>query len=99
MNLFNKILKITVLLFITALPVVLNAQSNVVVVDQMMNFPDPVENEIKLEADKVYKIQGIIDIGDNYINTNGASLIGNAGGKDGILSRVKGAVLRSQDVM
>ena len=70
--------------------------SNVINVYSVTDFPAPVEYEIKLDPEKAYFVNGGINIGDNYISLNGASLQGRDPGKDRIISSCKGAVLRSR---
>ena len=72
--------------------------ANIVYVDAIGDFPSPQNGGITLNPSKVYIISGSVDIGQNYINVNGAGLKGIDPGKDRIISAVKGAVLRSQDL-
>ncbi len=72
--------------------------ANIVYVDAIGDFPSPQNGGITLNPSKVYIISGSVDIGQNYINVNGAGLKGLDPGKDRIISAVKGAVLRSQDL-
>jgi len=70
-------------------------QGNIVHVYALQDFPEPIEGVITLNGEKVYKISGLINIGTNYINLNGAALSGTFPEKDGILGSVDGAILRS----
>ena len=72
--------------------------ANIVYVDAIGDFPSPQNGGITLNPSKVYIISGSVDIGQNFINLNGAGLKGLDPGKDRIISAVKGAVLRSQDL-
>lgn len=74
------------------------ATYNVVEVHSMMDLPKPINGEIPLLANKVYVFSGFVDITPYYLNLNGAGLKGNDPSKDGVMSAVKGAVLRSTDV-
>lgn len=69
-----------------------------VVVNDMKDFPAPFQGVIKLRPDKMYVISGVVNIGSNAINLNGAGLRGHDPGKDFIMSSVNGAVLRSTGV-
>lgn len=71
-------------------------KGNYVDVYELKDFPDPEAGAIKLEGDKVYVVHGLIDIGANYIELNGASIQGIDPQKDGIISATKGGVLRSR---
>jgi hypothetical protein len=72
--------------------------AGIVYVDAMGDFPSAQNGGITLNPSKVYIISGSVDIGQNYINLNGAGLRGLDPGKDRIISAVKGAVLRSNDM-
>ncbi len=72
--------------------------ANVVFVDAIGDFPGPQNGGITLNPSKVYIICGSVDIGQNYINMNGAGIRGLDPTKDRLISVVKGAVLRSQDL-
>ena len=72
--------------------------ANIVYVDAIGDFPSPQNGGITLNPAKVYIISGSVDIGQNYINLNGAGVRGFDPTKDRIISAVKGAVLRSQDL-
>lgn len=72
--------------------------TNIVYVDAIGDFPNAQNGAILLNPSKVYIIVGSVDIGQNYINLNGAGVRGFDPTKDRIISAVKGAVLRSQDL-
>lgn len=72
--------------------------ANIVYVDAVGDFPSQQNGGITLNPSKVYIIVGSVDIGQNYINMNGAGIRGLDPTKDRIISAVKGAVLRSQDL-
>jgi hypothetical protein len=72
--------------------------ANIVYVDAVGDFPAQQNGGITLNSSKVYIISGSVDIGQNYININGAGIRGLDPTKDRIISAVKGAVLRSQDM-
>jgi hypothetical protein len=72
--------------------------TNLVYVHALADLPAPSGNAITLDATKMYVFSGIVNISPNYLNLNGASLRGNDPGKDGVLSMVSGAVLRSTGV-
>ena len=74
-------------------------EGNVVYVKELKDFPAPFQGVIKLLPTKMYIVSGLINIGTNAINLNGAGLKGMDPGKDGVISSVVGAVLRSRDVM
>ncbi|MEY4539417.1 MAG: hypothetical protein RLZZ306_1174, partial [Bacteroidota bacterium] len=68
--------------------------ANIVYVDAIGDFPSPQNGGITLNPSKVYIISGSVDIGQNYINLNGAGVRGLDPTKDRIISAAKGAVLR-----
>lgn len=72
--------------------------ASIVYVDALGDFPSQQNGAITLNPSKVYIISGSVDIGQNYINMNGAGIRGLDPTKDRIISAVKGAVLRSQDL-
>ena len=72
--------------------------ANIVYVDAVGDFPPQQNGGITLNPAKVYIVSGSVDIGQNYINVNGAGIRGLDPTKDRIISAVKGAVLRSQDM-
>jgi hypothetical protein len=74
------------------------AISNVVNVLSTLDLPYVSENAITLDPARVYIFSGMVDISPNYIKLNGASVRGNDPTKDGVMSTVSGAVLRSLDV-
>ncbi|GAA4032977.1 hypothetical protein GCM10022409_16600 [Hymenobacter glaciei] len=72
--------------------------TNLVHVYSMADLPAPAGNAITLDASKMYVFSGIVNISPNYLNLNGANLRGTDPSKDGVLSMVSGAVLRSTGV-
>lgn len=74
-----------------------NPNSSVVEVNSLSNLPAPSGGAITLVPGKMYSFSGLVNIGANYLNLNGASLRGNNPVTDGILSTVSGAILRSTD--
>lgn len=74
-----------------------SANSNLVYVYSLADLPTPSSNTITLDATKMYVFSGMIDISPNYIVMNGAGLRGTDSQKDGVMSSVTGAVLRSTD--
>ena len=68
--------------------------SNLVYVYSLADLP-PVTTGIVLDPTKMYVFSGVVNIGSNFININGAGLRGTDPQKDMILSNVSGAVLRS----
>ncbi len=75
-----------------------NPLSNLVYVYSLADLPAPSGNAITLDATKMYIFSGIVSISPNYLNLNGAGLRGTDPAKDGVLSTVSGAVLRSTGV-
>lgn len=73
-------------------------ESNLVFVYSLADLPAPNGSEILLDATKVYIFSGTINISPYYRNLNGAGLKGTDPTKDGIMSSVSGAILRSTDV-
>jgi hypothetical protein len=69
--------------------------SNLVYVYSMADLPVPAGTAITLDATKMYIFSGIVNISPNYIVMNGAGLRGTDPQKDGVMSTVSGAVLRS----
>ncbi|OBX24723.1 hypothetical protein A9996_13565 [Gelidibacter algens] len=69
--------------------------SNLVYVYSLTDLPTPVSGGITLDGNKMYVFSGMVNIGVNYININGAGLRGTDPQKDMIVSNVNGAVLRS----
>lgn len=72
--------------------------SNIVYVSSLTDLPTPVGNSINLEATKMYIFSGVVNISPNFLNLNGASLRGTDPARDGVMSSVGGAVLRSTNV-
>ena len=69
--------------------------SSVVNVNSLADLPAPAGGVITLVPGKIYSFSGLVDIGSNYLNLNGASLRGNNPVGDGVTSAVSGAILRS----
>ncbi len=72
-----------------------SASSNLVSVYSLSDLPTPASGGITLDATKMYVFSGMVDISPNYITINGAGLRGTDPQKDGVMSSVSGAVLRS----
>lgn len=72
--------------------------SNLVYVYSLSDLPAPSGAGITLVANKMYVFSGIVNISPNYLNLNGAGLRGTDPAKDGVMSTVSGAVLRSTGV-
>ena len=72
--------------------------SNIVYVSSLTDLPTPVGNGITLDATKMYIFSGVVNISPNFLNLNGASLRGTDPARDGVMSSVGGAVLRSTNV-
>jgi len=66
-------------------------------VSDLGDLPAPVGGVIKLDGRRAYYFSGLVNIGTNAINVNGAALRGHHAGVDGIFSAVNGAILRSKD--
>jgi hypothetical protein len=82
---------------LTANTISAQSKTNVVEVGSITDLPAATSaGEIKLNPFNVYVIHGMVDLGVNYININGAGLKGIDPGKDGFVSKVDGAVLRSK---
>jgi hypothetical protein len=75
-----------------------NALDNMVRVFSLADLPTPAAGAITLDASKVYVFSGLVNITPNYINMNGAGLEGIDPAKDGVMSSVSGAILRSSGV-
>jgi hypothetical protein len=69
--------------------------TTVVNVYSLADLPKPVGNVITLASGKMYSFFGLVNIGTNYIDLNGAALRGNNPVTDGIMSSTSGAILRS----
>jgi hypothetical protein len=81
----------------TANTISAQSKTNVVEVGGIADLPPASSTgEIKLNPFSVYVIHGMVDLGVNYININGAGIRGVDPGKDGFVSKVEGAVLRSK---
>lgn len=72
--------------------------NNYVYVYSLDDLPTPSGGAITLNANKMYIFSGIINISPNYLNLNGANLRGIDPARDGVMSTVSGAVLRSTGV-
>lgn len=72
--------------------------SNLVYVYSLSDLPTPSGDAITLNPAKMYVFSGFVNISPNYININGAGLRGTDPSRDGVLSNVSGAVLRSTDL-
>jgi hypothetical protein len=72
-----------------------SAPSNLVYVYSLADLPTPASGGITLDATKMYVFSGMVNISPNYIIMNGAGLRGTDPQKDGVMSTVAGAVLRS----
>jgi len=72
--------------------------TNLVNVYSMADLPTPSGGVITLNAAKMYVFSGVVDVSPNYLNLNGAGLRGTDPAKDGVMSTVAGAVLRSTGV-
>jgi len=66
-------------------------------INSLADFPAPYQGVIKLKPNKMYVVSGFINLGLNAINLNGAGIKGFDPGKDGVISAVNGAVIRSRD--
>lgn len=73
------------------------ADSSVKIVRSLADLPTPVSGAILLDSTKIYKFSGLVNISPNYLNTNGAAVVGTNPIRDGVLSTVSGAILRSTD--
>src|SRR5688572_24857884 len=71
--------------------------SSVVNVRSFSDLPAPSGNAINLDPLKTYNFVGLINIGANYIEMNGAVVKGTNPIQDGIISTTSGAILRSTD--
>ena len=72
--------------------------SSVKVVRSLTDLPAPVSGEIKLDSTKTYTFSGLVNISPNYINANGAALRGINPIRDGVMSTVSGAIIRSTNM-
>jgi hypothetical protein len=75
-----------------------NPLNNLVFVYSLADLPAASGTAIVLDATKMYVFSGIINISPYYLDLNGAGLRGTDPGKDGVMSTVSGAVLRSTAV-
>ncbi|HVG15339.1 MAG TPA: hypothetical protein VM935_10270, partial [Chitinophagaceae bacterium] len=74
------------------------SDSSVKLIRSLSDLPAPVSGEIKLDSTKTYSFSGLVNISPNYINANGAALRGTNPIRDGILSTVGGAIIRSTNM-
>lgn len=72
--------------------------SSVKLIRSLSDLPSPVGSEIKLDSTKTYTFSGLVNISPYYINANGAAIRGNNPIRDGVLSTVSGAIIRSTDM-
>lgn len=70
---------------------------NLVQVYSTTDLPAAAGGVITLDGTKMYIFHGIINIGSDYIDLNGANLRGVDPSRDGVMSSVSGAILRSTD--
>ncbi len=75
-----------------------SSASNLVYVYSLSDLPTPSGSAITLNANKMYIFSGLVNISPNYLNLNGAGLRGTDPAKDGVMSSVSGAILRSTGV-
>ena len=75
-----------------------NANTNLQYVFSLADLPTPAGSEITLDATKMYVFNGMINISPYYLNLNGANLRGTDPSKDGVMSTVSGAIVRSTNV-
>lgn len=68
--------------------------TSAVLVRAVSDLPTASGGVITLDSNKIYVFSGVINISPNYINLNGAAVVGR-GIHDGVTSTVSGAVLRS----
>lgn len=74
------------------------AATNIVNVSALSDLPAPVGSSILLDATKMYIFSGIVNISPYYLSLNGAGLRGIDPAKDGVMSSISGAILRSTGV-
>lgn len=72
--------------------------SSVKLIRSLADLPAPVSGEIKLDSTKTYSFSGLVNISPNYINANGAALRGTNPIRDGVMSTVSGAIIRSTNM-
>lgn len=72
--------------------------SSIKMIRSLADLPAPVGSEIKLDSTKTYTFSGLVNISPYYINANGAALRGLNPIRDGLLSTVSGAIVRSTDM-
>ena len=65
------------------------------VITELSDLPEPIANKIQLEDDITYRFQGIVDIGDNYIEAgNSNTVFGFDKSSDGVIYTGTGATFR-----
>ncbi|MDB5202315.1 MAG: hypothetical protein JWQ27_1724 [Ferruginibacter sp.] len=74
------------------------ADTSVILVRSLADLPAPVSAGITLDSTKTYSFSGLVNIAPNYINVNGAALKGTNPIRDGVMSTVSGAILRSTNM-
>jgi hypothetical protein len=74
------------------------SDSSVKLIRSLADLPAPAGSEIKLDSTKTYTFSGLVNISPYYINANGAAIRGNNPIRDGVLSTVSGAIIRSTDM-
>ena len=72
-----------------------NPSSSVVNVNSLADLPAPLGTAITLVPGKIYSFSGLVNLGANYLDLNGASMRGYNPVGDGVTSTVSGAILRS----
>ena len=75
-----------------------NVNSNLVYIYSLADLPTPSGSLITLDATKMYVFNGMVNISPYYLNLNGANLRGTDPSRDGVMSSVSGAILRSSNV-
>lgn len=98
----STILLLSIFLFLTTQNEVLaqnkiSPYANTTVVLSLYDLPAAQGDAIKLDPSRVYIVSGMVNISPKFIVLNGASIKGNDPSKDGIISNVEGAVLRSYE--
>ncbi len=75
-----------------------SADTSIKLVRSLSDLPSPVGTEIKLDSTKTYSFSGLVNISPYYINANGAAIRGTNPIRDGVLSMVSGAIIRSTNM-
>ena len=73
----------------------MSPSNSVVNVNSLADLPAPSAGVITLVSGKIYSFSGLVNLGTNYLDLNGASARGNNPVSDGVMSSVSGAILRS----